>query len=148
MTNQVWIESSAPRLLAGVLCEDGSVSIGLNDYRVSLQRIYYDLYAAVFPCVWTRATIATIWAGGETNRVYTIKASIRQGDQVLADGTVEYRARPAPATFTGMIYLGRIILPAPGVYSVAVELDDELVSDWPLHVIQPKTEQNVEEKNE
>ena len=147
MTEQVWIDSSAPRLLVGVLCEDGSVSIGLNDQRVTLHRIYYDLYAAAFPCVWLRATIATTWAGGETNRVYTVKAGICDKDgQVLAGGTVEYRARPAPATFTGLIYLGRVIFPVPGEYIVTVELDGERVSDWPLHVIQP--ERNLEEKDE
>lgn len=127
-----------PRLLACLLCEDAAVSGALADGRVSLQRVFFDLYAAAFPCGFDRLTAVTFWTGGEGTYRVGVRILAPDGAEV-ARGEVELVARPGPvegpATVAQLLYFPGLVLPVAGKYTVEVLLDDAAVHTCPLHVV-------------
>ena len=86
MADNVWIENAGPRLLAALPCEDGAVSVAVDDGRASLQRVYYDLYAGAFPAGFDRLNVATIWMGGEGE--YPVGARLNGPDGAIQMVTI------------------------------------------------------------
>jgi hypothetical protein len=141
--DDVWVDDAGPRLLAAVPCEDGAASAAMADGRVSLQRIYYDVYAAEFPAAFDRLNVATVWMGGEPGREYPVGARLSDpGGEVLAEVEMDYRARPEPATAILLLHFSSdgvmlMRLPAPGRYSVDVLLNRVPVFTLPIYAIGP-----------
>lgn len=124
-----------PRLLAALACEDAAVSGGLADGRVSLQRVFFDLYAARFPAAFDRMTVACIWMGGEGN--HTVAVALKAPDgSVVGRGESALECRPEPATVVQIVYFPGLVLPAPGKYAVEVELNGAPVHVFFVHAVQ------------
>ncbi len=140
----VWIDDKKPRLLAAVPCEDVATSASMGDGRVSLQRVFYDLYAAAFPAAFERLNVATVWMGGEGE--YTVGARLNGPDGVvLAEAEIAHVCRPEPTTMIHLIHFSSdgvmtMVLPRPGRYDVDVLLDGVPVSTFPLFVVEVGTE--------
>lgn len=124
-----------PRLLAALPCEDAATSTGLADGRVTLQRIFFDLYAARFPAAFERMVVACIWMGGEGR--YTITVALKAPDGAeIGRGESPLECRPEPATVVQIIYFPGLVLPAPGRYLVEVALDGAPVHALAIYVVQ------------
>ena len=135
----VWIDDKKPRLLAVVPCEDVAASASMGDGRVSLQRVFYDLYSNAFPAAFERLNVVTVWMGGEGE--YTIGARLTSPDgTVLAEAEIAHRCEPEPTTMIHLIHFSSdgvvtMVLPQPGRYDVDVLLDGIPVSTFPLFVV-------------
>lgn len=147
--SDVWVDDSGPRLLAAVPCEDTAASAALGDGRATLQRVFYDLYAADFPASFDRLTVATVWIGGQGNNPVGARLSAPDGS-VIAEASMQYSARPQPATAMLLMHFGApLILPEPGSYSVDILLQGVPVFTFPLFVLKPPstgTETSDEDK--
>lgn len=147
MADSIWIDAG-PRLLAALTCEDVAVSIALNDPavdgRLTLQRVYNRVAAPVYPAVWTRLTLYSLWSGGELDHPYKIEARLRTPEgEMLATSQHTYKGRAEPETFASVMYLGvtsgaPLVLPAPGRYTIELAVDDVVIGDVALFAI--KTE--------
>lgn len=144
MADNVWIDTG-PRLLAALMCEDVAVSIVLNnpavDGRLTLQRVYTQVSAPVYPATWTRLVLYSLWTGGEVDRLYKVEGRLRtpKGD-VLATSQHTYKGRVESETFACVMYLGvasgvPLILPEPGRYTIELVVDDAVVSDVALYAL-------------
>lgn len=125
-----------PRLLAALPCEDAALSGGLADGRVSLQRVFFDLYAARFPAAFDRMTVACIWMGGEGSHTVTVALKAPDG-AVVGRGEAALECRPEPATVVQIVYFPGLVLPAAGKYTVEVSLNGAAVHSFAIHVVQP-----------
>ena len=134
-----WIDHGNPRLLAAVPCEDVASSASMGDGRVSLQRVFYDLYAGAFPAAFERLNVATVWMGGEGE--HTVGARLTGPDGVvLAEAQIPHKCQPEPTTMIHLIHFSSdgvmtMVLPQPGRYDVDVLLDDMPVATFPLFVV-------------
>ena len=139
---EVWVKDGGPRLLAGVPCEDLTVSAAMRDGRVSVQRVFYDLYAGEFPAAFSELNVVTIWSGGKADREYRVGVRLSGPDgTVLAEAAALLRGMAAPNTTVHTVHFASdggmaLVLPAPGRYSVDVLLEEAVVHTFPLHVIQ------------
>jgi len=154
MDDNVWIDDTGPRLLAALPCEDGVVSVGLNDGRITLQRVFHDVYASVFPAAFDRMNIVTIWMSGEENRDYEIGVRLSGPDgTILAEASVIYTARPEPAARTQLFHFSNdggvlLDLPTPGRYTVDVLLEGVPIHTFPLFVVGPPEEAKEESSDD
>ena len=141
-SDDVWVENNvgrSPRLLAAIPCEDGAVSFAMNDTRVTLQRIFYEVYAAEFPAVFERLNIATIWMGGDGDYTVGVRLSAPNGT-VISEVTVGYESRPEPATVIHLFHFSNdggvlLTLPEAGRYAVDVLLDDVPIWSFPFFAV-------------
>lgn len=141
-----------PRLLAAVPCEDASVSASMGDNRVSLQRVFYDLYAGAFPAGFDRLNVATVWSGGEGEHTISARLSGPDGE-TLAEAGMEMICQPEPATMVNLIHFSSndgltLVLPSAGRYTVAILVDGAPVSTFPLFVIGLGINESDEEEGE
>lgn len=126
-----------PRLLASLPCEDAATSGGLADGRVTLQRVFFDLYAARFPAGFDRLVIVSFWTGGEGE--YEVTVTLRAPDgATVGQATARLEGRPEPATVAQIVYFPGLVLQAAGRYAVEVLLDDAPVYAYSLHVVEVK----------
>ena len=155
--SQVWGPASArplPRLLASLPCEDAAVSVGLGDGRVTLERVFFDLYAGAFPAGFDRLVIACLWTGGEGEYKVEVRLVAPDGVEV-GRGGASLTARPEPATTALVIYFAGLALPAPGRYTVEVLLGGAAVHSYGLHAVlieqaaaaKPEKEDEKEERS-
>lgn len=131
-----------PRLLTSLVCEDAAVSAGLGDGRVSLQRVFFDLYASHFPAGFERLVVANLWAGVEDGPEhspagrYQVTVRILGPDGVeVAQGQAELEAWPEPRTAAQLFYFPGLVLTGPGRYTVQVVLEGVVVHAYRLHVM-------------
>ncbi|HEY77199.1 MAG TPA: hypothetical protein G4O00_13665 [Thermoflexia bacterium] len=142
---EVWGPSSGrpvPRLLASLPCEDAALSQGVADGRVSLQRVFFDLYADRFPAGFDRMTVANFWAGGEGTYRTTIRLVGPDGEEV-ARGEAELAFPEGAVTVAQLVYFPGLALPGPGTYAVEVLLDDTPVHTYTLVVVGPEGTEEV-----
>ena len=137
-------KNNDPRLLAALPCEDGAASVAVGDNRVTLQRIFYDLYADGFPAAFDRLNVATIWMGGEGEHTVGVRLSGPDGS-VLINAEMDYVAQPEPATAVRLFHLSSdgvmtLALPAPGRYSVDILLNGVPVQTFPMFVVDGRGE--------
>lgn len=149
----VWIDDGKqPRLLAAVPCEDAASSAAMGDGRISLQRVFYDLYSTAFPAAFERLNVATVWMGGEGE--HTVGARLTGPDgAVLAEAETPHVCRPEPTTMIHLIHFSSdgvmmVILPRPGRYVVDVLLDGIPVSTLPLFVVEVNARPEGEDDGE
>ena len=131
----------APRLLASLPCEDVSTSVGLGDDRISLQRVFFVLYADEFPAAYDRLVVANLWIGGEGAYKETVRVVAPDGT-VAAQGEAELNAQPngeqvpkVPTTMNQLCYFPALVLPEPGEYTVELAIDEAVVHTYALHVV-------------
>lgn len=137
--SQVWGPSSSrpvPRLLASLPCEDAAVSQGVADGRVTLQRVFFDLYADRFPAGFDRMTVANFWTGGEGTYRTAIRLVGPEGAEV-ARGEAELAFPDGALTVAQLIYFPGLALAGPGQYTVEVLLDGAAVHAYSLTVVGP-----------
>lgn len=142
MADSIWVEDKNPRLLAAVLCEDTAVSAAMGDNRVSLQRVFYEVYAGAFPAGFDRLNMAMVWMGGQEGREYPVGARLSAPDgAVIAEASLTYRARPEPATAVLLVHFSTdglvLALPTAGKYNVDVLLDGVPVFAFPFFAVGP-----------
>jgi hypothetical protein len=131
----------APRLLASLPCEDVSTSVGLGDDRISLQRVFFVLYADEFPAAYDRLVVANLWIGGEGAYKETVRVVAPDGT-VAAQGEAELNAQPnedqapqVPTTMNQLCYFPALVLPEAGEYTVELAIDGAVVHTYALHVV-------------
>jgi hypothetical protein len=135
--SDAWVENAGPRLLAAVPCEDAAVSAALGDGRATIQRLFYDLYAARFPAAFDRLTVATVWMGGEGGNSVGARLSAPDGS-VVAEAEMQYTARPQPATAVLLMHFAApLVFPEPGPYTVDILLQGVPVFAFPLFAMEP-----------
>jgi len=129
-----------PRLLAVVCCDDALIS-GADpaDARVTLQRVFFDLYADRFPARVARLVGVLIWSGGEGSYRVGLHISAPDGAAVAA-AQGELSASPDLVTNVQLYHFPDLVLPEPGRYAVQVLVDDAPVHDTVLHVVGPDGE--------
>jgi len=133
-----------PRLLASLPCEDAATSAGLADGRLTLQRVFFDLYADAFPAAFDRMTVVNFWIGGEGRYRTTVRILAPEGAEV-ARGEMELSARVEPATVVQLTYFPGLILPGPGRYTVEVLLDGVAVHTY-VFVVSGGVEEREDEQ--
>jgi hypothetical protein len=133
--------------MAALPCEDAAASAAMGDNRVTLQRVFYDLYAAAFPAGFERLNVATVWMGGEPGREYAVGVRLSDpGGAIVAEARLVYTAHPQPATAVAVAHLSSdgaltLALPAPGRYAIDILLDGVPAHTFPLFVIGPAEKQ-------
>lgn len=128
-------EKPIPRLLASLLCEDAASSVALGDGRVSLQRVYFVLYADAFPAAYDRLTVVNFWFGEAGTYQESVRLLAPDGETCLAEGSSQLSISADPVTMTQMYYFPTLALPEPGEYTVEVLLDDAVVHTHTLRVV-------------
>jgi len=124
-----------PRLLASLPCEDAAISAGVGDGRVTLQRVFFDLYASGFPAGFDRLVVCNLWSGGEGS--YRVRTRIVAPDGTeVARGEAGLEARPGAATNAQLVYFYPLVLPEPGRYTVEVLLEEAAVHTYTLHLFE------------
>ena len=137
---EVWGPSSGrpvPRLLASLPCEDAALSQGVADGRVSLQRVFFDLYADRFPAGFDRMTVANFWSEGEGTYRVAVRLVGPEGEEV-ARGEAELTFPEGAVTVAQLVYFPRLALPGPGRYRVEVLLEGAVVHTYTLAVVGPE----------
>lgn len=120
---------SQPKLVAVLPVEDLLESVALPDRRVTLHRVFFDLYARDFPA---RASlpVALVFCGGAGEFAGAVRAVDMGGAEL---GRVEFRFRAA----TFHVHLARLalVLEAPGEHRVEVMLENRPLAWVPLWVL-------------
>lgn len=118
----------APTLAAMLPVEDVLQSLALPDKRLTLHRIFFDLYAPTFPAR-ARLPVATVWCGGAGQYNIEVRLLSPEGKQLASDGD-EFAASNLHAHVLTL----NVLLPAPGPYQLAALLEGEVVATLPLVV--------------
>ncbi len=124
---------SIPRLLACLLCEDAALSLGVDDRRLTMQRIMYDVEVDRFPAICDRMVAVTIWRG-EVG-VHQVMVRIVAPDGTLAAwGEMELVMEAWMVSNNQVFNLPVVKMPQAGEYAVEVLVDDAVVHSHPLLV--------------
>lgn len=137
---------SGPLLLASLLCEDTSTSVALGDGRVSLQRIFFVLYADGFPAAYDRMVATNFWLGAGSAGTYheSVRVIAPDGTEVgAADSDLVIPDQGEPLTRTQVYYFPGITLPEPGEYTVEVLLDGVKLHTHVVRVVDIGEEEDV-----
>jgi len=129
------VERPVPRLLASLLCEDAASSIGLGDRRMTLQRVFFVLYADKFPAGYDRLVVANFWYGSEGAYQEGVQIVAPDG-AVVAQGESELTVPEAPVVMTQLSFFPNLVLPEAGDYTVQVLIDDAAVHTHTLRVVE------------
>jgi hypothetical protein len=135
----VWIDGRRPELMAALPCEDGAVSGAMVDGRITVQRVFYEMYCTTFPAGFGKMNVATIWMGGDGGHAVGVRMST-PGGTVLVEAGTEHEPGPDPwSTVTHFFHLSHdgymLRLPAPGRYTMDVLVDGVPVSTFPVYFI-------------
>jgi hypothetical protein len=142
---------NGPRLLAALPCEDAALSAAMADGRISVQRIFYDVYAMEFPAAFDHMNVATVWMGGQGDVDYPVGVRLSGPDgSVIVEAQAVYVGAPLPRTAVIVSHLSTdglsLVLPSPGRYSVDVLLDGVPEATFPVYVLMPPAPQPVAEE--
>jgi hypothetical protein len=135
--------------LASLPCEDVSTSVGLGDDRISLQRVFFVLYADEFPAAYDRLVVANFWIGDEgacPATVGSVEGTYEETVRIVApDGTAVAQAKAElnalpngaeiPTTIRQLYYFPALALPEPGEYTVELTIDGVIVHTYSLYVV-------------
>lgn len=138
-----------PRLLAALPCEDAAVSAAMADGRITVQRIFYDVYGMDFPAAFDQMNVATVWTGGQIDVDYPVGVRLSGPDGgVIVEAEAIYVGVPIPRTAVMVSHLSTdglsLVLPSPGRYSVDVLLDGVPEATFPIYVLMPPAPQPAE----
>jgi hypothetical protein len=117
-----------PHLAALLPVEDVLQSLTSPDKRLTLHRVFFDLYAASFPAR-ARVPLCAVLAGGVGEYGLTVRLLDPAGREVARD-SARFRASAMHAQALTLVGL----LPAAGEYVLEAVLEDEVVAAIPLVV--------------
>ena len=126
---------STPQLVAVVPSEDFLQSLSMADRRITLHRVFYDLFAQSFPAYAPRIPVTLIFCGG---------AGEYQGQVQLTDPAEALTALADFSFHASTLFVQHVVLAGelrmPGSYHLAVWLEGRLVATVPLTVaaLQPQ----------
>ena len=130
---------STPQLVAVVPSEDFLQSLSMADRRITLHRVFYDLFAQSFPAYAPRIPVTLIFCGG---------VGEYHGQVQLTD-PAEYLAARAEFSFkASTLFVQHVVLAGElrvsGIYHLEVWLESGLVVTIPLTVaaLQPSNSPN------
>jgi hypothetical protein len=126
---------SIPRLLTCLLCEDAALSLGVNDRRLTVQRIIFDVQADRFPAVCDRMVAVTIWRGEDGACRETVRIVAPDGT-VVAWAEVELVTSSEMVSNTQLFNFPTVELPQAGEYAVEVLVGDAVVHSHPLLAVE------------
>ena len=120
---------STPQLVAVVPSEDFLQSLSMADRRITIHRVFYDLFAESFPAYARRIPVTLIFCGG---------AGEYSGRVQLSD-PAEYLAAQAEFSFkASTLFVQHVVLAGelrlPGLYHLEVWLENSLVMTVPVTV--------------
>ena len=121
---------TAPKAVAIVPAEDLLQTLVESDRRFTLHRVLFDLYSPVFPARVQQLVVAVVFCGGVGEYQARLTLTAPSGAVVSE----------APFTFTARTYhiqavnLSGVVLPEPGEYTLAVDLEGRLALTAPIVV--------------
>ncbi len=119
-----------PQLVAVVPSEDFLQSLSMPDRRVSIHRVFYDLFAATYPARARRIPVTLIFCGGAGQYQGVVRLIDPAGRTVTeADFTFQ-----ASTVFVQHVVLSGE-LPFPGAYRLDTWLEERLAMSVPLTVV-------------
>ncbi len=122
---------STPQLAALLPVEDVLQSLALPDRRLTLHRIFFDLYAPSFPAR-ARIPVAVALVGGSGNFNLSARLIDPGGREIARD-----RAQFTAAAVHAQLLTLTAALDAPGVYRLEALIEEELLASLPLIVAAP-----------
>jgi hypothetical protein len=142
---------NGPTILAAVPCEDAALSAAMADSRITVQRIFYDVYAVEFPAAFDQMNVATVWQGGQVGAEYAVGVRMSSPDgTVINEADAVYVGVPLPRTSAIVTHLSTdglsLVLPSPGRYSVDVLVDGVPVETFPIYVMMPPARRPASEE--
>ena len=120
-----------PQLAALLPVEDVLQSLALPDRRLTLHRIFFDLYAPSFPAR-ARIPVAVALVGGSGSFNLSARLLDPGGREIARDGA----QFTAAAVHVHLLTL-TATLDAPGVYRLEALIEEELLASLPLIVAAP-----------
>jgi hypothetical protein len=122
-----------PTLLASLVCEDVATSRGVDDGRVTIQRVFFGLSAARFPARYDRLVVVNVWTGSPGT--YKNRVRIVAPDATLvAEGETEFSIGDAGVKRIEVVFFHELALPEAGEYVVIVSADDTVAGHYTLRV--------------
>ena len=121
---------TAPKAVAIVPAEDLLQTLVESDRRFTLHRVLFDLYSPVFPARVQQLVVAVVFCGGVGEYQARLTIVTPAGEVMSA----------VPFTFTARTYhiqainLTGLLLPEPGEYTLAVELEGQPALAAPIVV--------------
>lgn len=119
---------SLPQLAALLPVEDVLQSLALPDWRLTLHRIFFDLYAPSFPAE-ARIPVALAFCGGSGTFSIAVRLLDSGDREVSRDGDTF----TASAVHVHLLTL-QATLPMAGAYRLQAFLEDSLIASLPLVV--------------
>lgn len=140
---------NGPSLLAALPCEDAALSAAMADGRITVQRLFYDVYGMEFPAAFDQMNVATVWMGGQVDVEYPVGVRLSGPDgSVIVEAHAVYVGAPLPRTAAIVSHLSTdglsLVLPSPGRYSVDVLLDGVPETTFPIYVLMPPARRPAE----
>ncbi len=120
-----------PQLAALLPVEDVLQSLALPDQRLTLHRIFFDLYAPSFPAR-ARIPVAAALVGGSGNFNLSVRLLDPGGREIARDGA----QFTAAAVHTHLLLLDAT-LDTPGVYRLEALIEAKMLASLPLIVAAP-----------
>lgn len=124
---------STPQLAALLPVEDALVSVGLPDRRISLYRLFADLYAPSFPAS-ARMTVAMVLLGGSGE--FTAEVVLRDP---LQRELVRASARVTAAHLYVQLFNLAFVLDSVGDYQLEGLIEGQLIARVPIAVRETET---------
>jgi hypothetical protein len=121
---------TAPKAVAIIPAEDLLQTLVESDRRFTLHRVVFDLYSAVFPARVQQLVVSVVFCGGVGEYQARLAVATPSGEVISV----------VPFTFTARTYhiqalnLSGLLLPEPGEYTLAVELEGLPALSAPIFV--------------
>ncbi len=119
---------STPQLAALLPVEDVLQSLALPDQRLTLHRVFFDLYAPSFPAR-ARIPVAVALVGGSGSFSLSARLLDPGGREIARDGG----RFTASAVHTHLLTLNAT-LASPGVYRLETLIEEDLLASLPLMI--------------
>ncbi|MCC6189047.1 MAG: hypothetical protein IT318_08425 [Anaerolineales bacterium] len=129
---------STPKLVAVVPSEDFLQSLSMPDRRISIHRVFYDLFAPTYPAQARRIPVTMIFCGGAGKYQGRLQLVDPAGDTV-AEARFSFQAS---TMFVQHAVVGGE-LRFPGEYRLDTWLEDRLAMSVPLTVVSTAPDEGV-----
>ena len=120
---------STPQLVAVVPSEDFLQSLSMADRRITIHRVFYDLFAESFPAYARRIPVTLIFCGGAGE--YSGRVQLTDPAEYLA-AQAEFSFKASTLFVQHVVLAGELRL--PGLYHLEVWLENSLAMTVPVTV--------------
>jgi hypothetical protein len=120
---------STPQLVAVVPSEDFLQSLSMVDRRITIHRVFYDLFAESFPAYARRIPVTLIFCGGAGD--YSGRVQLTDPAEYLA-AQAEFSFKASTLFVQHVVLAGELRL--PGLFHLEVWLENRLVMSVPMTV--------------